>query len=353
MDRTELERMDREGLVLRAQAAGIRRARLLTRPELIDELLRLDPVIDEAQLSRTRGFFGRARDLLSRVVERGLHLPDAADRLRVALGDPLPHVPRPEHQAVPTVTLAEIYAAQGHKQRALETLRRVLEAEPEHRAARSLLERLEAEDYVPPPPPLPPEPDVEGPPRVDELVDARGVEPRSLVEAQAVAHPAHATMELDEPPTLRRPSPTGGESSAEVELPRSECLAIPASDSAWFVWWRVAAAQALPPGMFLVRAVILTPTWGGPELELRDVPCDVRAGEIALRDLPARAVVRVAIGCLEGEAFTPIAHSPAFESTPSGGLVRWTLEGRSEVALDDTRSSSIALAVERAARLLA
>src|SRR5262245_40016071 len=136
MDRAELERMDREGLVLRAHAAGIKRARLLTRPELVDELLRRDPVVDVAQLKRTRGFFGLARDLLSRVVERGLHLPDAADRLRAALGTPLPQVPRPEPQAVPTVTLAEIYAAQGHKQRAIDTLQRVLDTEPDHGAAR-------------------------------------------------------------------------------------------------------------------------------------------------------------------------------------------------------------------------
>src|SRR6516162_8693865 len=103
MDRDELERLDREALVLRAQAAGIRRARLLTRPELVDELLRLDPAIDEAQLRRSRGFFGRARDLLSRVVERGLHLPDAADRIR-SIGTPAPQR-RAAPIALPTVTL--------------------------------------------------------------------------------------------------------------------------------------------------------------------------------------------------------------------------------------------------------
>jgi hypothetical protein len=161
MDRAELERLDRESLVLKAQAAGIRRARVLTRPELVDELLRLDPAMDPTQLKKTRGFFGKARDLLSKVVERGLHLPDAADRLRAALGNPLPQVPRPEPQAVPTVTLAEIYAAQGHKQRAIDTLERVLEREPDHGAARGLLDRLRDSDYVSPQPRLPPEPDVE------------------------------------------------------------------------------------------------------------------------------------------------------------------------------------------------
>src|SRR3954468_7685726 len=108
MDRGELEGLDRESLVIRAQAAGIRRARILTRPELIDELLRLDPTTDEAQLRRSRGFFGRARDLVARVVERGLHLPDAADRIRTLTAGPeVPHVaPRTEPQAMPTVTLA-------------------------------------------------------------------------------------------------------------------------------------------------------------------------------------------------------------------------------------------------------
>ncbi len=163
MDRGELEDLDREALVVRAQAAGIRRARILTRPELIDELLRLDPTADAAQLKKSRGFFGRARDLVARVVERGLHLPDAADRIRtLALGTmPPPGVPRTEPQAMPTVTLAEIYAAQGHRQRAVETLRRVLEREPDHAAARALLARLEDEAYVAPKPRLPPEPEIE------------------------------------------------------------------------------------------------------------------------------------------------------------------------------------------------
>src|SRR5215212_232525 len=107
MDRAELERLDRESLVVRAQAAGIRRARILTRPELVDELLRLDPNTDESQLRKSRGFFGRARDLVARVVERGLHLPDAADRIRTIGGLTLT-VPRTEPQAMPTVTLAEI-----------------------------------------------------------------------------------------------------------------------------------------------------------------------------------------------------------------------------------------------------
>jgi hypothetical protein len=193
MDRGELEGLDRESLVVEAQAAGIRRARILTRPELIDELLRLDPGADEESLRKSRGFFGRARDLVARVVERGLHLPDAAERIRtLATGPPPPpSVPRPEPQAMPTVTLAEIYAAQGHSKRALETLRRVLEREPDHAVARALLARLEDAAYVAPPPPLPPEPEIEPEPADSEGDADEPTMPSAIVAGLPVAGPSY------------------------------------------------------------------------------------------------------------------------------------------------------------------
>jgi hypothetical protein len=39
MNRIELERLDRDSLIARAEQQGVTRARILTRPELIDELL--------------------------------------------------------------------------------------------------------------------------------------------------------------------------------------------------------------------------------------------------------------------------------------------------------------------------
>src|SRR5262249_38446490 len=81
---------------------------------------------------------GRARDLLARVVERGLHLPEAARALRGASPDPWPPPPPP----LPTVTLAEIYAAQGHFDRAIGVLDEVLAREPDHEGARELRGRL-------------------------------------------------------------------------------------------------------------------------------------------------------------------------------------------------------------------
>jgi hypothetical protein len=85
MNRAELEGLDRDALIARAEAAGVTRARILTRPELVDELL-LRSAADHATKQRSRGLFGRARDLLASVVERGLNLPDAAERIRAAAG---------------------------------------------------------------------------------------------------------------------------------------------------------------------------------------------------------------------------------------------------------------------------
>ncbi len=401
MDRAELERLDREGLVARAQAAGIRRARVLTRPELIDELLRLDADVDPTHLKRTRGFFGIARDLLSRVVERGLHLPDAADRLRAALGNPLPHVPRPEPQAVPTVTLAEIYAAQGHKQRAIETLRRVLEDEPEHGAARALLEKLEAVDYVPPPPPLPPEDEpgdqigaglrraaaandedeheaVTTNPGPRAAKRGAGVSPRTPAErggvwgeapsrnepavstpepvtAEPVATVAHATEDA-EPVIADEPEPVTPQVPPAPERSEHACVAIPIDRASSYVWWRLspdARAQA-KDAFFFVRAAIFVPTWDGPTTETRDVACDPAAGELVLGDLPERAVVRVAVGIMTDGAFVPLAHSPALEMTTDRDLIEWTPEGTMAIVLADApRTTAIGRAVEAAARVAA
>ncbi|HVH42160.1 MAG TPA: hypothetical protein VM925_07440 [Labilithrix sp.] len=359
MDRGELERLDRESLVMRAQAAGIRRARVLTRPELVDELLRLDPAIDTSQLKKSRGFFGLARDLLTKVVERGLHLPDAADRLRAALGEQLPQVPRPEPQAVPTVTLAEIYAAQGHRQRALETLLRVLEAEPEHGAARTLLERLEALDYVPPSPPLPPEPDEPrdeiganlGTPLADEALgasaDAESDVERTGLDVDTAEAPAA------EPAEVEVATPRVGEPATRpLAAGETECVAIPLEDGRSYVWWQLSdhLRRSIEGSTFVVRALVLVPTWDGPQRETRDVACDPAATELVLDDLPEHAIVRVAVGVMDGPTFVPLAHSPALEISASRELVQWTPDGAFPVGIGDPRASSIARAAVAAGR---
>jgi hypothetical protein len=390
MDRGELEELDRETLVVRAQAAGIRRARILTRPELIDELLRLDPNADESQLRKSRGFFGRARDLVARVVERGLHLPDAADRIRtIALGpEAAPAVPRVEPQAMPTVTLAEIYAAQGHRARAVETLRRVLEREPEHAAARALLARLEDEAYVAPAPPLPPEPEVE-----PELFAADSEsEDEAVAEAEAVALAEgehEEERESDQEAATTQPGPTvAGPGYAGVDvhaktdvfeivpeeaLPPSrtedaeekepeevdDCFAIPLPRdemggrmyTRWNVSWSTIGALlgARPSGRFVVRAHVVTPGWDGPTTEVRDLIVDPDDAEAVLQALPEPSVVRVAVGWLDGATFVPLAHSPALEMARDR-LMMWTPRGAVPVPLEGPAAAPLARALDGSRR---
>jgi hypothetical protein len=112
----------------------------MTRVELADELVRrMEP--DPLEQKRARGWLGVARDLVASVVESGLNLPDAAALIRGERAELDLKSPEP----VATVTLAEIYAAQGHVQRALAMLDEVLANEPDHEAAQRLRERLQRE----------------------------------------------------------------------------------------------------------------------------------------------------------------------------------------------------------------
>ena len=339
MDRAELEQLDRDTLISRAKEAGVSRPSILTRPELVDELLvRSAPRADDPALRKVRGFFGLARDLLASVIDRGLHLPDAADRIR-ALRGPVDLPPaRTVPNALPTVTLAEIYAAQGHRDRAVDTLRKVLEREPDHTAARALLGQLEDASFAVPEPPLPPEED-------DASADADGSEDGSST-LDSTTGPGRSTEPmgfLDD-----QPLPT----KYDVD----ECVAIPVDPTTLFVYWEVRdqtfdhVRRELPGGVVTLRVLVIEPTWDSPRTSVRDVDVGLTLGDWFVRDLPTGAVVRAAIGWRTGEAFTPFAHSPALETPPkdpspllADTLLRWTPRGAVAVQPDDTDGAVKAL----------
>ena len=333
MTRADLEKLDRDALIARAESAGVTRARILTRPELVDELL-LRTTADPAAKKKARGFFGVARDLLARVIERGLNLPDAADRLRTLGGAPRrPAASAPA--ALPTVTLAEIYAAQGHRQRAIETLEGVLGREPDHSAARTLLAQLRDDTFPVPPPRLPPEDDE---PLPGVATESEPEEPHDTVPPE----PMHMLDDAPLPPRY------------DVD----ECVAIPVDPRTLYVYWEAresTAAQlrrAHPGGSLVLRLVVVVPTWDGPRSSTLDHDVSPAVGEFFARDLPPGAIVRAAIGWKSGATFEPIAHSPALETPPSGpsplvadGLVRWTPQGAVPVQPTDRDASSIARAL--------
>ena len=94
MKREELEKLDRDALLAKAEAAGVTRPSILTRPELVDELL-LRSTPDPATLKRGLVASSASRAIsLASVVELGLNLPDAADRIRTGWA-PRRHDPSP------------------------------------------------------------------------------------------------------------------------------------------------------------------------------------------------------------------------------------------------------------------
>lgn len=345
MNRAELERLDRDALIARAEAAGVTRARILTRPELIDELL-LRSAGDVVAKQRARGLFGVARDLLASVVERGLHLPDAADRIRT-LGT-LPPPRRSAPAALPTVTLAEIYATQGHRERAIETLESVLAREPDHSAARALLAQLHDASYPVPPPRLPPE-EEEAPPAASGAAptSSAAVDATAAAGSAAAAEPMHM---LDDAPLPTR---------YDVD----ECVAIPVDPRTLYVYWEVReptlsyVRAARPDGVLALRVVVIVPTWDGPRSTVRDHEVGATLGDYFVRDLPAGCVVRAAVGWKHGDAFLPVAHSPALDTPPGAPsplvadvLVRWTPQGAERIGAEDRDAASIERALGRVRR---
>jgi hypothetical protein len=356
MTRAELERLDRDVLIERAEAAGVTRARILTRPELVDELL-IRSAPDEATKERMRGFFGVARDLLARVVERGLHLPDAAERIR-GIGSASMPPRRAAPAALPTVTLAEIYAAQGHRQRATETLRGVLVREPDHAVARALLAQLEDTSYPMPPTRMPAEGDDASLPSTNDE--------RPELHAMPSSHGAHGShgsrpSDTSDPP--REPAHVLDDAPLPTRYDVDECVAIPVDPRTLYVYWEIRERTieyvrvSRPRGTIALRFVVVVPTWDGPRSTVRDHDAGVTIGEYFVRDLPPGCLVRAAVGWKHGDAFLPIAHSPALETPPGAPsplaaemLVRWTPGGTLPVGPDDEDAVAIGRALGRMRR---
>jgi hypothetical protein len=131
--------LSRLELLQLAQSLGVSDADVMTRAELrtaIDKARRPAPIHTDQHPAT---WVSVARRLLASVVERGLNLPDAASLIR---GDTKLNAPPKAPPPVATVTLARIYGAQGHFDRAIATLNEVLESDPDHELARDLRDQL-------------------------------------------------------------------------------------------------------------------------------------------------------------------------------------------------------------------
>lgn len=344
MNRDDLDRLDRDALIARAEGAGVARARILTRPELVDELL-LRTAVDDVTKERARGLFGRARDLLARLVERGLNRPETADRIR-SVGRAVGRASAPA--ALPTLTLAEIYVAQGYRERAIETLERVVSAEPEHAMARALLARLRDAAFAVPSPQMPPETDLEDAQDAAAIAPAQADAPRSASPLPAspapAAEPSHMLDDAPLPPRY------------DV----NECVALAVDPHTVYVYWEVRerTIDDLRPSSagpaIVIRVVAVEPAWTGPNSSIRDIDVRATLGELFVHDLVEGAVVRAAVGVRRGAEFVPIVHSAALEMPSSSPapltgtkLVRWTPEGAQPVARGEADGAALTGVVDR------
>ncbi len=138
---TNLEKMSRVELLELARRLEVNDADVMTRPELRSAIAAARSPARRPAPQPTRTWLGIARQLVASVVEQGLNLPEAASLIR---GDTSLSEPPPPPPPVATVTLARIYAAQGHTERAIRTLVDVLSSEPDHEPAAKLCAELQA-----------------------------------------------------------------------------------------------------------------------------------------------------------------------------------------------------------------
>lgn len=289
VDRNELETIDRERLVEYARAVGVERAEVLTRLELIDEILSL-AIEDEQERRIARGLLGRARDLVARVVEKGLNLPDAAHRLRTMA--PPAAAWRRGPPPIATVSLAEVYSRQGHAPLALRVLDEVLEREPDHHYARVLRERIAASSEAS---------------RPDDL---------AVPESAAPEPPPESPLSAPEPVA---PRADPARESAAAALPDNVVQLEIARNSARLSWQVRATAFARarcarPDGHLALRVMSAEAAWEGPRVHTDDIRVDALKGNVERRLPPGTAGVCAAIGWLSAHGFTPIASARWLDS---------------------------------------
>jgi hypothetical protein len=266
-----------------------------------------------------RGWLGVARDLVARVVDKGLHLPEAAQLLRGTAPARVPRAPAP----LATVTLAEIYAAQGHMGRAQQVLDEVLARQPDHRDALALRQRL-------------------GGPRAaaatQEPAEAAPAPAKPAPARPAPAKPAPAKPAPAKPakPAPAEPAPAApapGEPAEEApSLPShydvDELVALPTDPASAYVYWelrprRFARARARhPEGRLALRVLSVHPSCSSTEAQCRDIPIDELVGDRFVRDLQPGSELRLCLGWVGAHGFLPLVVGTEIKMPRDGEVLR-------------------------------
>lgn len=337
MDTATFDRMSRDELVAKARSLGVERAELMTRVELHDEIVRRSEP-DPGERKKARGWLGVARDLVAGVVESGLNLPDAAALIR-GRGEIDAQGPSP----VATVTLAQIYAAQGHHARAVAVLDEVLAKEPDHPAARALRQRFlespetatrpvpEAQieipslDVTPASPPVavgePPElkPPPPAPPPPEPVPDVDSIEPPpATVLAPIPVMPAAAVPDFDAPPVVVTPPPPRTAARPPCVLVTRAAGARP--EVVWDLGDLPGSAAGVP---LAIRYVSWTPSPSGVDRRDGELFLNERRGRTRLAEVDPRAVVRVVFGHGRNDDFVPLGIASELAVSDSGVDLRF------------------------------
>jgi len=306
IDPKALEQLSRDALIAKAEELGAKRPELLTRPELRDEIIRLTET-DEAERRRARGWFGVARDLVASVVSQGLSLPDTADLIRgVNVKAPRSGPP------VATVTLAEIYAAQGHVGKALTLLDEVLAKEPDHAAARAARDRF-APAIADAVPLIPPEPDDEAVEMVDQPVPRQSeplptaatpnnADPKPAAEAAPASFPVDTDFADEAEHTVR---------SANAPRVQPDSRTVFACDDDLLVLvyrdgeepecvWQLGRTRRDHRDLAL-HILEVEPAWEGPVSRESYIALDGVQGRVPVASV--KGVLRVALGQWNGDQF--------------------------------------------------
>ena len=365
VNRDALEKLSRNDLIAKASGIGVARAEVMTRMELVDEIVRRS-YTDEHQRRRARGWLGVARDLVASLIDQGLNMSEAAELVRSGGARPTPLRHQPP---VATVTLAEIYASQGHTKRARNMLDEVLDKEPDHQFARALRDRLPGAKRVDPTESVAaaegdtPEaslseaPASEAPARVQPTEDL-GVPPSAqlselaphaqrmpgLIEdaAGSASQPAEARTaeDVDEdadtpraPPAAVTPFDSPAQttrSQVRASAPTAVTPFVPNADVLLIrrngatevsVYWELVPAHAMET---VVRLVAFVPDWAGAQRVEHKLQALGAVGTGSVR-VPEAAVVRAVIGSQLGGVFRPLAvgveirgsHTPEVAWAPS------------------------------------
>jgi hypothetical protein len=336
-----LNEMSRRDLSELAKNLGIADAEVMTRAELRASIERSQSTPRVAQPPWPTTWLGVARGLIASIVEQGLNLPDAAALIR---GDTKLSTPPKPSPPVATVTLARIYAAQGHVQRAIDTLNEVLRSDPDHELALDLRNEFAARHELTArkgrgasaSPPLSSGEPASTPGEVAAVSSPTDVAPISSASQPAAespapsAHlePAAASATAPEPvppseppPTLEERLPALAQASiaapsepatavkAEAEpappkraaaprfVPRpaaAELVLIETDAPAAYVYWELSATPslALSPEQCSLLLVAYTPQATGAQRVERRLSLTSTSGALRLTGLPEHAVLR-------------------------------------------------------------